>query len=298
MVNLQELIGIFTRIERAEKESPTERYARVEIDLGDSTNYVGNDLPLNLNGDFISKIKFDGVNSTSCYFKLNAKRSAKIYPGEFRRAYTKFDEVYLTNPSAQSGKKLILSVGGAFSGHVEPAGDSKVGLITSAGVDLDPVKEDGNISNVNRLTTLINNNISSVNRLTNFLNTNTSSMRENISNVNRVTAFVNTNTSSANMYLGTTNSNISSMNNILDYSGATYHNCTDITANASRFETSSTKLNDFILSGYGNDIYLGDSSNQSWLLSGGDSWGGTKLDLSTLYYRAPSNASLAMIGVR
>lgn len=140
MVDIRELIAAFTRIEKAKEEPPGTRFARVEIAL-DEAEYVGNAIPLHLYGDYIGKIKYTG-SATGCYFKLDDIRSAKIYPSEFRRTYIEFKEVYLWNPTSQSGKKLIINIGGAFSGEVEPTSGQVVGLTDSDGVNINPVREE------------------------------------------------------------------------------------------------------------------------------------------------------------
>ena len=141
-MNVLDLLGIEQRIKQAEKESPQERYARVEIDLGAAEN-IGKNIKIPISGDYLAKIKYNGT-TTGCYFKFGNKRSSIIYASEFRKRHTPFIEfscIYLTNETAQTGKVLTFFVGGAFAGEIEPSTGIKTGLIDSNGVDVDPVDE-------------------------------------------------------------------------------------------------------------------------------------------------------------
>ena len=141
-MNILDLLGIEQRIKQAQKESPQERYARIDIDLGAAEN-VGKDIKLPITGDYLSKIKYDG-SATGCYFKFGNKRSSIIYASEFRKRHTPFIEfkaIYLTNPNAQAGKHFIVFVGGAFAGEIEPSTGIKTGLTDADGVDISPVQD-------------------------------------------------------------------------------------------------------------------------------------------------------------
>jgi hypothetical protein len=141
-MDILEMLGLEHRIKQAQKESPQERYARIEIDLGAPEN-VGKNIKISISGDYLSKIKYNG-SATGCYFKFGNKRSSKIYAAEFRKRHTpfiEFDCIYLTNPVAQTGKEFTLFVGGAFAGEIEPSTGIKTGLTDSDGVDVDPVDD-------------------------------------------------------------------------------------------------------------------------------------------------------------
>lgn len=142
-MDILEILGIEQRVKQAQKESPHERYARIDIDLGE-TEYIGKDIHIPINGDYLAKIKYDG-SVTGCYFKFGNKRSQPIYAAEFRKRHTPFvpfDGIYLTNPSAQAGKHFIVFVGGAFAGEIEPSTGIKTGLTDADGVDISPVQEE------------------------------------------------------------------------------------------------------------------------------------------------------------
>ena len=139
-MDILDMLGLERRIAQAKKESPDERYARVELDLGAAEN-VGKNIKIPISGDYLAKIKYNGT-ATGCYFKFGNKRSSIIYAAEFRKRHTpfiEFDCIYLTNPTAQPGKEFTLFVGGAFAGDIEPSTGIKTALIDSDGVDIDPV---------------------------------------------------------------------------------------------------------------------------------------------------------------
>ena len=142
-MDILDMLGIEHRIRQAQKESPQERYARIDLDLGAAEN-VGKDIKIPISGDYLAKIKYDG-SATGCYFKFGNKRSSIIYAAEFRKRHTpfvEFDAIYLTNTAAQTGKHFILFVGGAFAGEIEPSTGIKTGLTDADGVDIDPLQED------------------------------------------------------------------------------------------------------------------------------------------------------------
>lgn len=138
-----DMLGIESRVKKAKKESPQERYARIDLDLGIAEN-IGKDIKMDITGDYLAKIKYDG-SAAGCYFKFDNKRSSLIYPTEFKKRHTPFIDfecIYFTNPTAQTGKHLIFFVGGAFAGEIEPATGAKVGITDSDGADMTPAKDD------------------------------------------------------------------------------------------------------------------------------------------------------------
>jgi len=136
------MLELEQKVSQAKKESPQERYARIEIDLG-ATEYIGKDIKILINGDYLAKIKYTG-SAAGCYFKFGNKRSSIIYASEFRKRHTpfiEFDGIYLTNTVAQAGKVFTLFVGGAFAGEIEPSTGMKTGIIDVDGVDITPAQE-------------------------------------------------------------------------------------------------------------------------------------------------------------
>ena len=141
-MNLLDMLSIESRVRQAKKESPQERYARIVIDLG-AAEYIGKDIHIPIMGDYLAKIKYTG-SATGTYFKFGNKRSSIIYAAEFRKRHTpfiEFDGIWLTNPTAQTGKEFILFVGGAFAGEIEPSTGIKTGLTDIDGVDISPVQD-------------------------------------------------------------------------------------------------------------------------------------------------------------
>ena len=137
------LLGIESRVKQAAKESPHERYGRIDLDLGAAEN-VGTDILLNLDGDFFDKVSYNGT-AEGCTFKFDNKRSSEIRAAEFKKRYTPFvpfKRIYLTNKVAQTGKHFVVFVGGAFAGEIEPSTGEKVAVVDIEGVDMTAVKDD------------------------------------------------------------------------------------------------------------------------------------------------------------
>ena len=122
------------RIRKGPAEGVKERYTRVVIDLGTARD----DVKLHLVGDYLAVAKMDGVASTT-FFKLNHRNSRGIYPSEIEKLYATFNGIWLTN-AAESGKQLVIYIGGALSGEIKTA-TGKTGLKDSSGSDIDPAEE-------------------------------------------------------------------------------------------------------------------------------------------------------------
>ena len=117
---------------------PEYGYARIVIDLGDAEN-VGTNIPFSFSGDQLAKIKYDG-NGSGTYFRLNNKHAQQIYAAEFRRTNIPFTKIYLTNPTAQTGKTFSFYVGSGVFAAVQPSTGSKAGLVDSDGADINPAE--------------------------------------------------------------------------------------------------------------------------------------------------------------
>ena len=143
-MDILKLLGLEQAIAQAEKASPQERYARVDIPL-DNPEYIGKDIPIHVDGDFLAKIRYDG-SATGAYFKFGNKRSSPIYISEFKQRHTplsKFTQILLTNVSAQDGKHFIFNVGDGIVGDIEPSTGRKSGITDSAGDDINPATAEG-----------------------------------------------------------------------------------------------------------------------------------------------------------
>jgi len=85
------------------------------------------------------------------------------------------------------------------------------------------------------------------------------------------------------------------------FGGQIYHNFSAGSDSESRFETSTFLLRDFVINCTGQDMALGDSSNQSFVLTTDSTWDGTLLDLSSLYFKNSSTNTtgyLAILGTK
>ncbi len=83
-------------------------------------------------GDFIGVETITG----SCTIKINEVKRDTINLQKVKKVYTPFYRFYMTN-SAQAGKTLTLYIGGDAAFEIEVAG--KMGIIDSAGTDIDPL---------------------------------------------------------------------------------------------------------------------------------------------------------------
>ena len=83
---------------------PHEDYGRLSIDLATARN---NEV-INIQGDYIAKIKYDGT-ATGCYFKIDHRHAAKIYAKEFKSLQRRYARLFLTN-TAQAGKVLVIQI--------------------------------------------------------------------------------------------------------------------------------------------------------------------------------------------
>lgn len=94
---------------------PHEDYGRLEIDLSSARN----DEEINIQGDYIGKISYDG-SKTGCYFKFDHRHAAKIYAKEFKTAKRRYARIFLTN-IAQNNKKLVLQISETVVSEITPA---------------------------------------------------------------------------------------------------------------------------------------------------------------------------------
>lgn len=97
-------------------EDPRFEYARLEIDLGDAS-LVGENIEIAVRGSYLAKISYTG---SGVYFKLDNRHAAKIYANEFWTVRRGYERLWLTNPSLQAGKKLILQIGQSETSEVIP----------------------------------------------------------------------------------------------------------------------------------------------------------------------------------
>ena len=85
------------------------------------------------------------------------------------------------------------------------------------------------------------------------------------------------------------------------FGGEIYHNFLGSNDNASRFESTSLLLRDFVISSKIQDMNLGDASNQSFVLAKDSALGGTLLNINSLWFRNSSvgtNGYLAILATR
>lgn len=93
------------------------------------------------------------------------------------------------------------------------------------------------------------------------------------------------------------NSKLDNLSYGFRFNGQLYHNFSGGNDNASRFESSSLLVRDFTILCKTQNMNLGDSSNQSYILAVDGTWKGTKLDLSSLWFRNSSTATNGYLAI-
>jgi len=150
---------------------PYKDYARIDLDLGASQN-VGTNIELHLEGDYLAKISYNGSDD-GCYFRFNQRHAAKVYANEFKKAKKRFNKIYLTNPTAQTGKHLVLQINNLDISEIEPdikgtlehlseiedAAESIEAVITTSGVMYEKQVTTGATGAVVEATTLMLNDV-------------------------------------------------------------------------------------------------------------------------------------------
>ena len=132
-------------------------FTRIEIDL--SKNDIktwaasGTDnVEIKVSGDYIAKELYSG-NQGDASFKLQSQHGRELKFNETRKAYGKFNKIYVSNRFKESGTgdttgKIIFLVGYLIGGEVEPADSGKDSILDVDGKVINPAKEDGNLATI------------------------------------------------------------------------------------------------------------------------------------------------------
>lgn len=132
-------------------------FTRIEIDF--SKNDIktweasGTDnVEIKVSGDYIAKELYGG-NQGNASFKLGSQHSRELKFSETRKAYGKFNKIYVSNRFKECGTgdttgKVVFLVGYLIGGEVEPADSGKDSILDIAGAVINPAKEDGNLATI------------------------------------------------------------------------------------------------------------------------------------------------------
>lgn len=105
------------RFERGNK-GEVESYSRLQIDLGNAA-FVGTNIEIAVSGSYLAKILYSGTDYGT-YFRLDQRHEAIIYANEFQSVNRRFEKLYLTNVSAQTGCVLVLEIGHTGYSEIKP----------------------------------------------------------------------------------------------------------------------------------------------------------------------------------
>lgn len=110
-MDILEMLGLERRIAQAEKESPQERYARIEIDFGEA-EYQGKNVKINVFGTSLTKMSYTG-NKGDAEIKLQHKRANKLPVSEIRsvKSLDQFDHIFLTSTDTEGKFVFVVSTG-------------------------------------------------------------------------------------------------------------------------------------------------------------------------------------------
>jgi len=126
------------RLKKTPDERESERYIRMDIDFSDG-DYSGCVMKkIGAFGDFLSKATYSG-NVGDATLRLGHRHSAAIHMSEFKKTYAEYDTLYLT--TSDTSGHLVLYVGRAFSGEIEPSGGTETKLLNVGGAEIDPVQD-------------------------------------------------------------------------------------------------------------------------------------------------------------
>ena len=150
-MNILERLLAEIRVGKATVEGVKDRYTRVEIDFAKSDFCAWeaggkDDFMLPVQGDYIAKASYSG-NQGNASMKLNHRHNKELKFSETRKLYSSFNKLYISNRFGKSGVgdttgKLVLLIGGALSGEIEPAGGGESGLLNIAGANINPATKE------------------------------------------------------------------------------------------------------------------------------------------------------------
>jgi hypothetical protein len=125
-------------LRKASSERESERYTRIDIDFSDA-EYSGCTMKkLGVFGDYLAKAVYTGNNGTA-KIRLGHRHAPAIHVTEFKKTYAVYDTIYLT--TTDTSGHLILYIGRAFSGEIDPSGQDSSKILNTAGAEIDVVQD-------------------------------------------------------------------------------------------------------------------------------------------------------------
>ena len=137
-MNWRETIERELRLRKTPEERESERYVRVDIDFSDGEYSACTMKKIGVFGDYLAKAKYTG-NVGDATIRLGHRHSPPIHVSEFKKTYAEYDCLYLT--TSDTSGHVIVYIGRAFSGEIDPSGGQEVKVLSTAGTEVDVVQD-------------------------------------------------------------------------------------------------------------------------------------------------------------
>ena len=154
---LEKIRALVSTEEKAGVVNEKTPFSRIEIDFSKNNvkewKAAGTDnVEIKVAGDYIAKELYTG-NQGNASIKLQSGQGRELKFSETRKAFGKFNKVYVSNRFKEAGAgdttgKLVFFVGNLIGGEVEPSDSGKESLLDTGGLVINPAKEDGKLSDI------------------------------------------------------------------------------------------------------------------------------------------------------
>ena len=126
------------RLKKTSMERESERYVRIDIDFSDGDYSACTMKKVGAFGDYLAKAKYTG-NAGTATLRLGHRHSSPIHMSEFKKTYAEYDTLYLT--TTDTSGHLILYIGRAFSGEIDPSSGQEVKVLHTNGTEIDVAQD-------------------------------------------------------------------------------------------------------------------------------------------------------------
>ena len=133
-----EMLRREARLKKTPMERESERYVRIDIDFSDGDYSACTMKKIGAFGDYLAKAKYTG-NAGTATLRLGHRHSSPIHMSEFKKTYAEYDTLYLT--TTDTSGHLVLYIGRAFSGEVDPSSGQEVKILHTNGTEIDVAQD-------------------------------------------------------------------------------------------------------------------------------------------------------------